>query len=83
MNNWNGTDQALPSEREYVQFILAGHRSWLYGVYAKRSFRSRWATYLAREVSAWRKLGDAPLVPAPVRTAPDQRYWSERPMRES
>lgn len=52
MNGWNATDQALPCEREYVQFILAGHRSWLYGVYIKHRFQSRWATYLAREVSA-------------------------------
>lgn len=83
MNDWIDTTNALPTEREYVRFLVVGHTRCLLGVYEDHIFRSRWGAYNAREVRMWNKVGDAPMEPSPPRTQPDQSYWSERPMRES
>jgi hypothetical protein len=83
MNSWIDTTQSLPIEHEYVRFLVVGHTRALMGVYENNSFCSRWGAYDKKQVGIWRKLGDAPQVPAPPRVNPDRRYWSDRPMRES
>jgi hypothetical protein len=78
---WNTTNQSLPAHRDHVQFIVGGHKAWLLGTYEGNCFRSRWATYPTFEVSFWRKPDDKPQRSGVPSRAPDQRYWSERPMR--
>lgn len=83
MNSWTDTTQSLPVEREYVRFRVIGHNRALLGVYQNQNFCSRWGSYDKAQVCVWRKLGDITEVRPPGRTASEQRYWSERPMRES
>lgn len=83
MNSWIDTTQSLPVEHEYVRFLVVGHTRALMGVYENNNFCSRWGAYDKKQVGIWRKLGEAAQVPARPRTNPDQRYWSDRPMRES
>jgi len=83
MNDWIDTTNSLPTEREYVRFLVVGHTRCMLGVYEDHNFHSRWGAYKAREVRMWNKVGDAPMTPAPARTQPNQCYWSERPMREA
>jgi len=83
MNNWIDATQSLPVEHEYVRFLVIGHTRALMGVYENQSFCSRWGTYDRNQVGIWRKLGEAaPQAPLPARADPEQRYWSDRPMRE-
>jgi hypothetical protein len=82
MNDWIDTTNLLPTEREYVRFLVVGHTRCMLGVYEDHTFRSRWGAYRDKEVRMWNKVGDAPMDPPPERTHVDQRYWSERPMRE-
>lgn len=82
MDSWTDSAHALPTERECVYFLVVGHSRRLMGVYENHTFQSRWGTYGDTDVTLWQKIGDAPLDPPPVRTYPDQQYWSERPMRE-
>jgi len=83
MNGWTDTTQSLPFEHEYVRFLVVGHTRALMGVYENQSFCSRWGSYDKSQVGIWRKLGDAPQVPLPAHTTPDQPYWAGRPMRDS
>lgn len=71
MNGWIDATQSLPAEREYVRFVVVGHRRSLTGVYENHSFCSRWGSYDPTTVSMWRKLGDAP------RSARRQRMLKE------
>lgn len=82
MHPLTGDDPLLPHESEYVRFIVSGHRGSLLGVYEHQSFRSRWATYRAAEVSAWCTVDEGRPDPPPTRAPGNRRYWSERPMRE-
>ena len=82
MNNWIDTTNSLPTEREYVRFLVVGHTRCMLGVYEAHNFHSRWGAYNAREVRMWNKVGDAPMDPPPARIPPEQSSWSERPMRE-
>jgi hypothetical protein len=82
MNDWMDTTTSLPTEREYVRFLVVGHTRCMLGVYENHNFHSRWGAYKDRDVRMWNKVGDAPMTPPPSRTQPDQCYWSERPMRE-
>lgn len=72
MSPWIDTRQSLPTEHEYVRFLVVGHSRYLMGVYENHHFRSRWGAYDEAQVKIWRKMGDAPHEPAPLRTSPDQ-----------
>src|SRR6185312_2601834 len=82
MKDWMDTTNALPTEREYVRFLVVGHTRCMLGVYENHNFHSRWGAYKDRDVRMWNKVGDAPMSPPPARTQSDPCYWSERPMRE-
>src|SRR6185437_10951853 len=82
MNDWIDTTNLLPTEREYVRFLVVGHTRCMLGIYENHNFHSRWGAYKDREVRMWNKVGDAPMDPPPERTHQDQSYWSDRPMRE-
>lgn len=72
MNEWTDTSRTLPTEHEYVRFVVTGHSQALLGVYEHQSFHSRWGTYDKAHVRIWYKVGDAPHVPAPARAMPEQ-----------
>ncbi|HLI18930.1 MAG TPA: hypothetical protein VKV22_11755 [Rhodanobacteraceae bacterium] len=72
MSPWIDTRQSLPTEHEYVRFLVVGHSRYLMGVYENHHFRSRWGAYDEAQVKIWRKMGDAPHEPAPLRTSPEQ-----------
>lgn len=63
MDSWIDAAEGLPEDREYVRFVVVGHRRSLAGIYENRLFCSRWGSYEAVKVEQWRKLENAARAP--------------------
>jgi hypothetical protein len=51
---WVRSSTGLPNEGDAVEFVLDGREVALAGVYAHRSFQSRWSGYEVQRVCTWR-----------------------------